>query len=242
MAAVDRAAWDELEQLFAPEAVVESRRKIVGFAPTEAGQWLRETRRLLETGALRANPVDIAVRGERLALARMTTGSADVSPGAPLDEFLQLYGIDESGRIALQVWFDVEDLDAALAELDAAHANFEEPQPMARRLENAASRADERVNQLFADRRWDEFGALFADDLQVDDRRRGLRREGDDRATELANVRAIADIGIKTMTSHVLAIRGERLVLARTVFSGRDQRPEAFHTELLRLAEIDTDG
>ena len=31
MAAVDREAWDEVEQLFAPDVVVESRRKIVGF-------------------------------------------------------------------------------------------------------------------------------------------------------------------------------------------------------------------
>ncbi len=43
------------------------------------------------------------------------------------------------------------------------------------------------------------------------------------------------------MTSDVLAIRGERLVLARIAFSGRDQRPEAFHTEILRIAEIDAD-
>ena len=59
------------------------------------------------------------MRGERLALARLKWARADVSPGAPQDEFLQLYGIDEEGRIALQVWFDLEDIDAALAELDA---------------------------------------------------------------------------------------------------------------------------
>ena len=81
----------------------------------------------------------IAVRGERLALGRLTLGTADESPGAPYDEFLQLYGIDEEGRIALQMWFDIEDMDAALAELDAAHARSEEEQPQARRLENAAA-------------------------------------------------------------------------------------------------------
>ena len=90
---------------------------------------------------MRANHVVIAVRGERLALARMTLGTVDVSPGAPQDEFLQLYGIDEEGRIALQVWFDLEDMDAAIAELDAEHARFEEEtHRQARRLENAASR------------------------------------------------------------------------------------------------------
>ncbi len=36
MAAVDREAWDEFEQLFAPEVSVESRRKIVGFKQNES--------------------------------------------------------------------------------------------------------------------------------------------------------------------------------------------------------------
>ena len=41
--------------------------------------------------------------------------------GAPIDEFLQVYGIDEQGRVTLQIWFDVDDMDAAIAELDALH-------------------------------------------------------------------------------------------------------------------------
>ena len=242
MAAIAREAWDEFEQMFAPAGSVESRRKIVGFKPTEfaSEEVVRQTRRDLETGIMRANHVVMAVRGERVALARMTLGTVDVTPGAPQDEFLQVYGVDEEGRIALQIWFDLDDMDAAMAELDAAHARFEEVQPRAP-LENAASRADDRVNELFTDRRWDELDALLAGDVRVDDRRRGLHREGADHATELANARAIADIGVKNMTSRVLAIRGQRLALTRTVFSGRDQRPDAFHTELLRIAEIDTD-
>ncbi len=47
--------------------------------------------------------------------------TADMSPGAPHDEFLSYHSIDEEGRIALQIWFDVEDIEAALAELDALH-------------------------------------------------------------------------------------------------------------------------
>ena len=242
MAAIAREAWDEFEQMFAPEGSVESRRKIVGFKRTEfrSDEVIHQTRRDLETGIMRTNLVVVAVRGERLALARMTLGTPDASPGAPQDEFLYLYGLDEEGRIALQVWFDLDDIDAAIAELDAVHAQFEEAQRRVP-LANAASRVDDRVNELFADRRWDEIDALLADNVQVDDRRRGLHREGADHATELANARAIADIGVKNMTSRVLAIRGQRLALTRTVFSGRDQRPEAFRTEILRIAEIDND-
>ena len=135
MAAIAREAWDEFEQLFAPAGSVESRRKIVGFKPTEfsSDEVIHQTRRDLETGIMRVNHVVIAVRGERLALAQMTLGTADVSPGAPQDEFLQLYGVDEEGRIALQIWFDLEDMDAAIAELDATYARFEKARRNARR-------------------------------------------------------------------------------------------------------------
>ena len=180
------------------------------------------------------------MRGERLALTRFEIGTADTSPGAPQEELLHLFGLDNDGRIALHVGFDTEDMDAALAELDAVHARFEEEQPRAP-LENAASRVDNQFNAFFAARDWDDIGALLTDDIKVEDRRRGLRREGKGRATELAELRAIADVGIENMTSDVVAIRGERLALVRTLYTGRDQRPEAFHTELLRIVEIDAD-
>ena len=131
---------------------------------------------------MRSHQVVVAVRGDRLALARVELGTADVSPGAPQDELLQLYGIDEEGRIALQVWFDIEDMDAALAELDAAHARLESD------IRDRRSRTP-RVEPMLGStrslrRRWDEIGAMFTDDIRVDDRRQGLRREGTDRATE----------------------------------------------------------
>jgi class 3 adenylate cyclase len=240
-AAVNRGDWDEYERLFAPEASLESRRKVVGFTPIDIpfDDLQRENRRILETGETGLDYVFIAVRGERLALSRLKVSTGDASPGAPIDEFLQVYGIDEEGRVALQIWFDPEDIDAAMAELDALHARFEEERSTP--LENAASRADDRFNTLFAGRRWDDIATLLTDDIRVEDRRRGLRRDGNDRATELAELRAIADVGVTDMTSDVLAIRGERLALVRTLYAGQDKQPEAFHTELIRIAEIDAD-
>src|SRR5439155_1788661 len=119
-AAFGRKAWDEYKALYAPDVFVESRRKIVGFTHGDlpSGDWPREARRLSEmSGGVRQGVV--AVRGERLALTRLEIGTEDLTPGAPEDEFLNLFGIDTEGRIALQVFFDVEDIDAALEELDA---------------------------------------------------------------------------------------------------------------------------
>ena len=44
------------------------------------------------------------------------------------------------------------------------------------------------------------------------------------------------------MTSTVLATRGERLILTSSGYSGKDQGPEAFRTELLTVIEIDDDN
>ncbi len=182
-AAFDRDAWDEFEHQVAPVVSVECRRKLLGFAPIDLpyGEWVRGARSYSEVDAVRQLTVIVAIRGERLALSRIRMGIADPSQGAPRDEMLMLWGLDEHDRIAMQVWFDLDDMDAAVAELDAMHARFEERHPRAP-LENAASRAEHRLNALFAERRWDEIDALLADDLQVEERRRGLRRESGDGA------------------------------------------------------------
>lgn len=242
--AIQRKAWDEFESLFVPGTAVESRRRIVGFTLDDlpGGDWVHNSRRIFEaSGNVRVTQSVIAVRGERLALARLFVGSTDVSPGAPQDELLQIYGIDDSGRVSLQVWFDAGDLDDALAELDAINTRLGSDYVRAP-LQNGASRSDAKFNALFAARRWDDIAALLADDLLVEDRRRGLGREGSDRATELQELRTIADLGTSNMSSQTIAVRGDRLALVRTRYSGRDMRPEAFHTELLRIAEIDDDG
>ena len=54
-------------------------------------------------------------------------------------------------------------------------------------------------------------------------------------------MRAVADVGVTNITSTVIATRGERLALSRVRFSGRDQRPEAFHTDALGIVEINAD-
>ena len=51
------------------------------------------------------------------------------------------------------------------ADLDAALARFEELQPPAPRLENAASRVDERFVAYFAARDWDAMAEMLADDI-----------------------------------------------------------------------------
>ncbi len=139
---------------------------------------------------------------------------------------------DRINRIEL---FDEADLDAALARFD----ELSRPTPQ---LENAATRECERLLAYFAAREWDAMAELLADGTSTDDRRNLLgvgHRSGRDAV--IADWQTTADVGVKNVTAAVIATRGERLVLGRYRFSGRDQRPDAFHTEVFGVVEIDTD-
>ncbi|HXZ14452.1 MAG TPA: hypothetical protein VEH77_00490, partial [Roseiarcus sp.] len=131
--------------------------------------------------------------------------------------------------------FDETDVDAALA-------RFEELQPQTPRLENAASRADDRLVAYFAARDWDAATETLTDDYYSDDRRHvvnvGLQHGRD---VAIANMKTSVDLRITFGRSDVIATRGDRLILSRARWSGPDQRPEAFHTEVLSVVEVNAD-
>ncbi|OBA73140.1 regulator [Mycobacterium sp. 1554424.7] len=240
IAAIHNEAWDAFEELYAPDGLVESRRKILGFPPIRPADWARKTRRAAEASVIRLNQLVIGVRGARLALVRLAVGSADVSPGAPQDEFLSLGGIDDQGRVALQVWFDVDDMDAAIAELDALQAKFADEHPPARWLENGATRVYGRMWKYFEERDWVAITDLIADDELIDDRRRvvnGGVRHGRDAGIE--EMRAAAEIGFAISMVDVKATRGGRLALTRVRAAGRD--PAAVQNDVLQVIKTDAD-
>ena len=128
--------------------------------------------------------------------------------------------------------FDEADLDAALGLLRTTA-------PQAPRLENAASQVDERLLACFGARNWDAMADMMADDYYQDDRRRVVNvglRQGRDVAIAAAQETAELDV-----RSEVVATRGERLFLGRAQWSGPDQEPEAFHTDVLRVVETNAD-
>ena len=66
----------------------------------------------------------------------------------------------------------------------------------------------------------------------------GLRQGRDAVHAELS---AVTEIGVESATSDAIATRGEYLVLNRARTWGRDQRPEAFLTDMLSIVEINAD-
>jgi hypothetical protein len=128
------------------------------------------------------------------------------------------------------------------ADLDVALARFEELHPQTPRLENAASQAYDRLQACFAARDWDAMAEMLASDAVNDDRRRvvgaGLR-EG--HGAVIAEMSALAEIGVKRIASDSIATRGRHLVLSRSHAAGHDQRPDAFRTDVLNIVQIDAD-
>jgi hypothetical protein len=115
----------------------------------------------------------------------------------------------EDERISRVEIFDETDLDAALA-------RFDELQPEAPRLQNAATKVEQRFIACFANRDWSAMAELLSDDTAMDDRRRvvngGIRRGRD---AEIASEQAVADVGVTKYTQTMIAIRGGRLALSR---------------------------
>ena len=162
--------------------------------------------------------VELLLEGRIAAATAGTRGRVDTRTQlAVLHERIEvlaenLGGLDERHRINLQIWFEADDIDGALAELDARYADSEIEQST-RRLDNAAIRTADRMTELVADKHWDEVGALFAENVVSEDRRRGLQRESHDRAIEVANLRTITDQGVVNIVATPLATRGDRLCL-----------------------------
>ena len=141
----------------------------------------------------------------------------------------------EGDMLSRSELFDEADLDAAIARFD----QLSRPAP---RLENAASRANERSHAYFAARDWDAIAEIVADDISTDDRRRVVNaglRQGRDATIE--SFRWAADLGVTHATSDPIATRGERLVLTRARYSHSDDQPQPFDVDLLHIVEINAD-
>ena len=53
---------------------------------------------------------------------------------------------------------------------------------------------------------------------------------------------AMAGIGVTRIDAEIIATRGRNLLLSRSRASGRDERTDAFHTDVLNIVEIDAAG
>src|SRR4029079_14991712 len=122
--------WDAVAALHAPALEIDDRRRLLRAQGGAEGS-MAAPRRLFELQGIRWLLTPIATRGERLALSRVTfEGEVEGGGGALAIDYLAVDEVDAGGRSRGVVAFDLDDLDAAFAELDrrwdagegAAHA------------------------------------------------------------------------------------------------------------------------
>ena len=116
----DARDWAGVEALAAPELVFDERRRMVR---NTCGRevWLEQFRVLFDVPKSRFTTFLRATRGDRLSLNLHCFEGEVAEGGGPLAmaDYLVLHEVDGEGRIVAIVLFDLEDADAAYAELDA---------------------------------------------------------------------------------------------------------------------------
>jgi hypothetical protein len=132
--------------------------------------------------------------------------------------------------------FDEADLDAALARFD----ELSRPAPL---LENAATRAWERLADAFNRRDVEGFLALMTADGRYEDRRKGL---GDvvEAPARQKSVHAMFEAAPSSFRLNVepIAIRGSRLSLTRACYRDTDYLDRPIAVEMLNVTEVTRGG
>jgi ketosteroid isomerase-like protein len=208
-----------------------------GFGAGDVDDFLGRARSTVEsTGAL---PIPCKVfAADRAALVVALGQRTNTDGGAVSEAFHIVVHADEHGRLHGMEWFDDDDFDVALARLDELGTGVTHDEPSSR-VDNATTRAMQRVIDLCHERRFDDMRTLLADEFVRDDHRHGVAAPTADGPDEF--VRAYAawfDVGFDHLGLEPLAVRGERVALARLEWTSDDGRVVRF----LGLYETDDDG
>ncbi len=114
--------WNALADMFAEDIVADDRRRVVGLGIRRGRQVnVADIRVGADIGTEDITSTVIATRGERLSLDRARFCLHDQQLDTLSMELLRLVEVDANGRMTGCVMLDVDELDAAIAELDARY-------------------------------------------------------------------------------------------------------------------------
>jgi len=113
--------WAAIAEILTDDSFVDDRRRVVNAGFWDGRDVVIANMRALEEGGANITSTVVATRGERLALTHICSANRDHRQGEFSVEMLGIAEIDTDERIAAHVLFDVDDIDAAFAELDARY-------------------------------------------------------------------------------------------------------------------------
>ena len=113
--------WDAMAEMLADGPSTDDRRRVVnaGIRHGRDAEIAKYRERPSTSGSRTATSAVIATRGERLALLR--THYSGIETEARQNDLLQIVEIDAEERIEANVVFDLDNIDAAFADLDARY-------------------------------------------------------------------------------------------------------------------------
>ncbi len=156
--------WPRYRQLLTVGFRCVDRRRMA-LLELDGDQFVEFTRQLADMRSVRVDTEVLATRGDRLALIRVRTEVAGGEVGPSEANSCHVSEIDERGLITTFVRFDLDDLDAAYAELDARFdAGEAAAHPLARELLR-------RLARLFTIHDWDGLVACCAPSFVAHDHR-----------------------------------------------------------------------
>jgi hypothetical protein len=114
--------WHAMAEIIANDFVEDDRRRVVGAGSQHGPEAAIEGSRVVADIWLKnVTTTVIAIRGQRLALMRIGFSSGEHGPEAFVTEVLAVGEIDAGERLVAGISFDVDDIDAAIKELDSRY-------------------------------------------------------------------------------------------------------------------------
>ena len=235
MAAWRRGDWDAFTETMQPD-FVRTDRSLLGVGVEDRDAYVASMRafsELLPGFVPYATKYDVSGRAAVLVLRRLTTDAQ----GTEYEWRLVLVTrLGPDGRAAELVTFDEEQWQEALGLFDEWSAASVAPASSG--PENAATRVAADFLPTLTSGDVEGIRAFIADGYRyVDHRFSGVSPDAEGFDAYLAQMRAYAEVGFREVMGEILAVRGERFLLART----ENESPEGYRSVELRVGAIDDD-
>ncbi len=233
--ASNRFDMSELRTLLADDLVLHDHRP-ASYGEIGADQVIRTTEPL---GALIQSRQVCVPR--YLAIGR-DAGAGEVrieavtAEGATVDMSRLVVTVIRDRRAVRMEYFPLDQVDEALARLG------ELTEPTTQPGQNLAAQTTARINDCVVRRDWETLETLLTEGSVFDDRRAGVSATLVGTEAQLANFRAVADVGADRIDTAVVATRGDRLALTRILFVVGDGLPESVEVEIFFVMEVDAEG
>ncbi len=243
LAAFDARDFAEVAACCADDILHDQRRPLFNLKLVGVDEQVETMKQVAYELEALSEATPVAIRGQRLGLVRQRFFPADESRGGFEYELLVLLEMNENHLLTSNIYYELDDLDIAIAELEKRYAAGEGARSSSAgiHLENACSRAAETLMERIRILDWEGVGASYAAGVVIEDRRRNFRGHLVGREAMVAQMQEGVRVGARNVEVTAIAIRGEQVALSRFLAVDPTGR-SSFEVELLGLHVLDDDG